>query len=60
MPAVEVPSEKRQTNPRLRYDTGMRDLIFIAVVVAFFAIATVFVAACERIVGCSQPDELGR
>jgi len=29
----------------------MRDLIFVSVVVGFFAVATVLVAGCDRIVG---------
>jgi hypothetical protein len=29
----------------------VRDVIFLAVVLAFFALATLLVAACERIVG---------
>lgn len=33
----------------------MADLAFVAVVVAFFALATLFVVACDRIIG---PDEL--
>jgi hypothetical protein len=33
----------------------MRDLVFVAIVVAFFAIAAVYVRACARIIG---PDEL--
>jgi len=35
----------------------MRDLVFIAVVFAFFAVAIVFVAACERIVGRGDAAE---
>ncbi len=35
----------------------MRDLLFIAVVVAFFAIATMFVAGCERIIGRTEDEE---
>jgi hypothetical protein len=38
----------------------MRDLVFLAVVVGFFAIATVFVAGCERLVGRAQAEEQGR
>ena len=38
----------------------MRDLVFIAVVIAFFAVATLFVAACERIVGGAPLDEQSR
>lgn len=33
----------------------MADVLFVAVVVAFFALATAFVVACDRIIG---PDEL--
>jgi hypothetical protein len=38
----------------------MRDVLFIAVVVGFFAIATVFVAGCERILGHSEDEERSR
>ena len=31
------------------------DVLFVAVVVAFFALAAVFVVACDRIIG---PDEI--
>jgi hypothetical protein len=34
----------------------MHDLLFIALVVGFFALATLFVAGCERIVGRSQDE----
>jgi hypothetical protein len=44
----------------MRYEWGMRDVVFIAVVVGFFAIATVFVAGCERIVGRSDDEERAR
>ena len=33
----------------------MADVVFVAVVVAFFALAALFVVACDRIIG---PDEL--
>lgn len=33
----------------------MADVVFVAVVVVFFALAALFVVACDRIVG---PDEL--
>lgn len=33
----------------------MADLIFVGVIVAFFAVASAFVIACDRIIG---PDEL--
>jgi hypothetical protein len=29
----------------------VRDVVFLAVVIAFFALATVFVAACEFLIG---------
>jgi hypothetical protein len=32
----------------------MQDVLFVAVVLAFFAIAMLFVVACDRIIG---PDE---
>jgi hypothetical protein len=35
----------------------VRDLVFIALVTAFFALATLFVAGCERIVGASEDAE---
>ena len=35
----------------------MRDLFFIALVIGFFAIATLFVAGCERIVGRTAVDD---
>jgi hypothetical protein len=38
----------------------MRDLFFVSVVSAFFALAALFVAACERIVGRAPLDEKGR
>ena len=33
----------------------MADILFVAVVVVFFAVAAAFVVACDRIIG---PDEL--
>ena len=33
----------------------MRDLLFVIVVVAFFALAALFVAGCERFVGRETP-----
>jgi hypothetical protein len=35
----------------------MRDVLFVLVVLAFFATAAVFVAACERIIGRSEDEE---
>jgi len=32
----------------------MNDFAFVAIIVAFFAVAVLFVAACDRIIG---PDE---
>ena len=37
----------------------MADLIFVAVIVAFFAIAALFVAACDRIVGVDESGVTG-
>jgi hypothetical protein len=34
----------------------MSDLIFLAVVVAFFAVAALLVRACGRIVGGDEPE----
>lgn len=36
----------------------MRDLVFVATVVAFFGIAVAYVAACGLIVGRVQPGEV--
>jgi hypothetical protein len=33
----------------------LADLVYVAVIIAFFALAAVLVAACDRIIG---PDEL--
>jgi hypothetical protein len=33
------------------------DLLFVAIMVAFFALAAVFVAACERIIGSDAAYE---
>ena len=35
----------------------MADLLYIVIMVAFFALAAVFVAACERIVGTDASYE---
>jgi len=35
----------------------MTDLVLVLVVVAFFALATLFVAGCERIVGTREDAE---
>jgi hypothetical protein len=35
----------------MRYDIFVRDVLFVAVVVTFFAIAALFVLACERLLG---------
>jgi hypothetical protein len=34
----------------------MTDLVFVAIVVAFFALAVLFVAACDRVIGREQDD----
>jgi hypothetical protein len=36
---------------RARYEVGVRDLVFIVSVVGFFALAILFIRACEAIVG---------
>jgi hypothetical protein len=38
----------------------MRDVLFVVVVVAFFAVAASFVAACEGIIGRSDEEERAR
>ena len=38
----------------------MTDVIFLAILVAFFALAVVFVKACERIIGPDLEAERGR
>jgi len=35
----------------------VRDLLFIAVVVAFFAVAALFVVACQRLLGTGTDTE---
>ena len=35
----------------------MADLLFIAIMVAFFVLAAIFVAACERIIGSDAAYE---
>jgi hypothetical protein len=35
----------------------MLDLVYVAVVVAFFAVAAAYVVACDRIIG-PDPDDL--
>ena len=44
----------------LRANRGetVADLLFVAIMVAFFALAATFVAACERIVGTDTSDSL--
>ena len=39
-----------------RTKAPMRDLVFLAVIVGFFALATLLVAACDRIVGPDPAD----
>jgi hypothetical protein len=38
----------------------VRDLIFIALVAGFFAVASLFIRACELIVGRGSPTGEGR
>ena len=33
------------------YDVSVRDLVFLALPIAFFALATVFVVGCELLIG---------
>jgi hypothetical protein len=40
-----------------RKESVMGDLIFVAVTVAFFALAVAYIAGCERIVGRDTPVE---
>ncbi len=35
----------------------MRDLVYLAVILAFFALATIFVAGCGRIVGRAPAEK---
>jgi hypothetical protein len=35
------------------------DLIFVAVIVAFFAVAGLFVAACDHIIGADESTHTG-
>ena len=37
----------------------MADLIFVAVFIAFFALAGLFVVACDRIIGAEDAAETG-
>jgi hypothetical protein len=34
--------------------TAMQDLVYVAVIVAFFAIAGLFVLACDKIIGADE------
>ena len=43
----------------MRYESLVRDGLFIAVVIVFFAIAGLFVVACERLLGRSDSAEIG-
>jgi hypothetical protein len=40
----------------MSYDIFVRDVLFVALVVAFFAIAALFVAACERVLGTGDSE----
>lgn len=35
----------------VRYEVGVRDLVFIALVVGFFVVATLIIRACDAVVG---------
>ena len=53
---VELSSGSGVSPARCATTRVMHDLLFIALVVGFFALATLFVAGCERIVGRSQDE----
>ncbi|HEX4822094.1 MAG TPA: hypothetical protein VFV00_17950 [Acidimicrobiales bacterium] len=36
----------------------MADVLFVALLIGFFALSVVFVRACERILGVDEPDVL--
>lgn len=36
----------------------MEDVLFVAILVAFFALMVLFVRGCERIVGREEPEEV--
>ena len=36
----------------------MADLLFLALLIGFFALSVVFVCACERILGIDEPEVL--
>ena len=42
----------------MRYESLVRDVLFIAVVIVFFAIAGLFVVACERLLRRSDSAEI--
>ena len=56
--AARVKGTSRPSNPAREqaYNALVRDLIFIAVTVGFFALAALVVAACDRIVGPDPTD----
>ena len=37
----------------------MADLIYVAVIIAFFALAALFVVACDHIIGADNADVTG-
>jgi hypothetical protein len=37
----------------------MADLIFVAVIIAFFTVAALFVVACDRIIGADESTVTG-
>jgi hypothetical protein len=45
-----------QHGARARYDGSVRDLVFFVLAVGFFALAVLFVRACQRVVG--EPSAL--
>jgi hypothetical protein len=38
------------------YDVSVADVLFVAIVVAFFALALLFVAGCVRLVGAEESE----
>ena len=50
-PAAREPSKTGQCGRRPAHDPFMTDVLVLAILVAFFALAVLFVKACELIVG---------
>ena len=54
---VGVPSGLVPSGVGARYHAVVRDLVFVVLVVGFFALAVLFVRACELVVGEPAPLE---